>query len=287
MPQKPARKFSLYAMTWRMPIIVWQLVFFVGPVLFMIAMSFFLVKNYRMTEAFEFVNWSKMMSRGYFWDSYWYTCLIAAVSTVCAMLLAFPAAFALAFRASDSTRRWAIFLLIIPFFTSYLVRTFSWFVILSESGVVNAMLGYIGLGPFTMLNTNFGTLVGYMTLTLPLVVILQTITMANIDKTLVEAARNLGCKPLATIWQVILPLSKTGFIVAAIFCFILSFGDFVAPFYLGGSQEPTLPILILDTTKSGQQWPRAAVVAIIMMGTLFTIAFAGIALAYRKRKGAK
>ncbi len=287
MPQKPARKFSLYAMTWRLPIIVWQLVFFVGPVLFMIAMSFFLVKNYRMTEAFEFVNWSKMMSRGYFWDSYWYTCLIAAVSTVCAMLLAFPAAFALAFRASDSTRRWAIFLLIIPFFTSYLVRTFSWFVILSESGVVNAMLGYIGLGPFTMLNTNFGTLVGYMTLTLPLVVILQTITMANIDKTLVETARNLGCKPLATIWQVILPLSKTGFIVAAIFCFILSFGDFVAPFYLGGSQEPTLPILILDTTKSGQQWPRAAVVAIIMMGTLFTIAFAGIALAYRKRKGAK
>ena len=287
MPQKPARKFSLYAMTWRLPIIVWQLVFFVGPVLFMIAMSFFLVKTYRMTEAFEFVNWSKMMSRGYFWDSYWYTCLIAAVSTVCAMLLAFPAAFALAFRASDSTRRWAIFLLIIPFFTSYLVRTFSWFVILSESGVVNAMLGYIGLGPFTMLNTNFGTLVGYMTLTLPLVVILQTITMANIDKTLVEAARNLGCKPLATIWQVILPLSKTGFIVAAIFCFILSFGDFVAPFYLGGSQEPTLPILILDTTKSGQQWPRAAVVAIIMMGTLFTIAFAGIALAYRKRKGAK
>ena len=287
MPQKPARKFSLYAMTWRLPIIVWQLVFFVGPVLFMIAMSFFLVKNYRMTEAFEFVNWSKMMSRGYFWHSYWYTCLIAAVSTVCAMLLAFPAAFALAFRASDSTRRWAIFLLIIPFFTSYLVRTFSWFVILSESGVVNAMLGYIGLGPFTMLNTNFGTLVGYMTLTLPLVVILQTITMANIDKTLVETARNLGCKPLATIWQVILPLSKTGFIVAAIFCFILSFGDFVAPFYLGGSQEPTLPILILDTTKSGQQWPRAAVVAIIMMGTLFTIAFAGIALAYRKRKGAK
>ncbi|MCP5072135.1 MAG: ABC transporter permease subunit, partial [Rhodobacteraceae bacterium] len=97
------------------------------------------------------------------------------------------------------------------------------------------------------------------------------------------ASRNLGCKPLATIWQVIIPLSKTGLIIAAIFCFILSFGDFVAPFYLGGSQEPTLPILILDTTKSGQQWPRAAVVAIMMMGTLFAIAFTGIALAYRKR----
>jgi ABC-type spermidine/putrescine transport system permease subunit I len=149
--------------------------------------------------------------------------------------------------------------------------------------VINALLGYIGFGPYVMLNTNFGTLVGYMTLTLPLVVILQTITMANIDRTLVEAAKNLGCKPFATIWRVIIPLSKTGLIVAAIFCFILSFGDFVAPFYLGGSQEPTLPILILDTTKSGQQWPRAAVVAIVMMITLFAVAFIGIALAYRKK----
>ena len=253
----------------------------------MVAMSFFLVKNYRMNEAFEFVNWSRMMTRGFFWDSYWYTLGIATLSTFCAMCVAFPAAFALAFRAAESTRRWAIFLLIIPFFTSYLVRTFSWFVILSENGVVNAVLGYVGLGPFKMLNTDFGTLVGYMTLTLPLVVILQTVTMANIDKSLIEAARNLGCSPLRTIWQVIIPLSKTGLIIAAIFCFILSFGDFVAPFYLGGSQEPTLPILILDTTKSGQQWPRAAVVAIMMMVTLFVIAFTGIALAYRKRKGSK
>lgn len=283
MPIKKSRKIDIYAMTWRLPIIIWQLLFFVGPVMFMIAMSFFLVKNYRMMEAFEFINWSKMFSKNYFWDSYFYTITIASISTILAMVLAFPASFALAFKASEQMRRWAIFLLIIPFFTSYLVRTFSWFVILSEKGVVNALLGYIGLGPFTMLNTNFGTLVGYLTLTLPLVVILQTVTMANIDRTLIEAARNLGCKPLSTIWKVIIPLSKTGLIVAAIFCFILSFGDFVAPFYLGGSQEPTLPILILDTTKSGQQWPRAAVVAIVMMITLFSVAFIGIALAYRKK----
>lgn len=287
MSEKYQIRLNIYALTWRLPIIFWQLIFFVGPVLFMVAMSFFLVKNYRMNEAFEFVNWSRMMTRGFFWDSYWYTLGIATLSTFCAMCVAFPAAFALAFRTAESTRRWAIFLLIIPFFTSYLVRTFSWFVILSENGVVNAVLGYVGLGPFKMLNTDFGTLVGYMTLTLPLVVILQTVTMANIDKSLIEAARNLGCSPLRTIWQVIIPLSKTGLIIAAIFCFILSFGDFVAPFYLGGSQEPTLPILILDTTKSGQQWPRAAVVAIMMMLTLFVIAFTGIALAYRKGKGSK
>ena len=274
--------FNLYALTFRIPIIIWQLLFFVGPVVFMIAMSFFLVKNYRMTEAFEFVNWTKMFSKNYFWDSYWFTIFIAAFSTSLTMLLAFPASFTLAFRVSEITRRWAIFMLIIPFFTSYLVRTFSWYVILAEKGVINALFGYVGLGPYTMLNTHIGTLVGYMTLTLPLVIILQTVTMANIDRNLIEAAYNLGCKPFSIIWRVILPLSKTGMIVAAVFCFILSFGDFVAPFYLGGSQEPTLPILILDTTKSGQQWPRAAVVAIMMMLTLFIVAFGGIMTAYAK-----
>ena len=91
-----------------------------------------------------------------------------------ATILAFPASYALAFKTSDTVRRWAIFFLIIPFFTSYLVRTFSWYVILAESGALNAVFSWFGIGPFTMLNTPFGTIVGYMTLTLPLVVVLQT-----------------------------------------------------------------------------------------------------------------
>ena len=275
-----------FALTFRLPIIFWQLLFFLGPLIFMIAMSFFLVKNYRMTEAFEFVNWDKMLSRGYVWDAYWRTLFLAALATSVASLIAFPAAFALAFRASEAVRRWAIFLLIIPFFTSYLVRTFSWYVILAEAGAVNAALGWVGLGPYTMLNTPFGTVVGYLTLTLPLVLILQTLALASVDRNLIQAAHNLGCTPARTVWAVIIPSAKTGLIVAALFCFILSFGDFVAPYYIGGSKPPTLPILIIDTTKSGQQWPRAAVVAVMMMATLFAIAFTAIWLAYRKRKGA-
>ncbi len=272
-----------FALAFRLPIIVWQILFFLGPLIFMVAMSFFLVKNYRMVEAFELKNWVKMMTRGYVWDSYWLTLALATLTTVAASLAAFPAAFYLAFRTSESLRRWVIFLLIIPFFTSYLVRTFSWYVILAESGVINGILGWLGLGPYIMLNTMFGTIVGYLTLTLPLVVILQTVSLANIDMRLVQAAQNLGCSPAHTLWTVILPLSRTGLMIAALFCFILAFGDFVAPYYLGGSKPPTLPILIIDTTKSGQQWPRAAVVAVMMMVTLFAIAFTTIVLAYRKR----
>ena len=277
------KKIDAYALTWRLPVIIWQILFFVAPLIFMVAMSFFLVKNYRMIEAFEFVNWAKMFSKGYFWDSYGLSLGLAVMATIGASLLAFPAAYGLAFKVSETTRRWAIFFLIIPFFTSYLVRTFSWYVLLAQAGIVNEILGYVGLGPYTMLNTMFATLVGYLTLTLPLVIILQTLSMANIDKNLIEASHNLGGGRFRTIISVIVPSAKIGMIIGALFCFILSFGDFVSPYYLGGSKPPTLPILIIDTTKSGQQWPRAAVIAVVMMVTLMTVAFSAIKLAYKKR----
>ena len=280
-----ARDSSIFKLTFRLPIVLWQSLFFIGPLFFMVAMSFFVVRNYRMQEDFVMKNWLKMLGRDYFWDSYVLTWGLAGIGTIVTMTVAFPAAYALAFKVSETVRRWAIFMLIIPFFTSYLVRIFSWYVILAESGVINAGLSYLGLGPFVMLNTKFGTVVGYMTLTLPLVIILQTFALANIDKSLVEAAFNLGCRPFRTIYRVILPMARTGLIIAAVFCFILSFGDFVSPYYLGGSKPPTLPILIVDTVKSGQQWPRAAVVAVVMMVTLFVVAFAGIMAAYRRRVG--
>ena len=278
------RKTDWYAIAWRLPLIVWQGLFFLGPLAFMIAMSFFLVKNYRMEAAFQFSNWERMLTRGFFWDAYFLTLWLAALAVIITSALAFPASYFLAFKVSESARRWAIFFLIIPFFTSYLVRIFAWQVILAQQGVINAGFSVFGLGPYTMLNTKLGTIIGYLTLCLPLTVILQTFALANIDSRLVEAAHDLGCGRLRAIFTVIMPMAKTGLVVAAVFCFILSFGDFVAPYYLGGSKPPTLSIMIIDTSKSGQQWPRAAVVAIMMIVTLLTVAFAAIGFAYRKRK---
>ena len=105
--RKVSRRLDRYALTWRLPIIFWQLAFFVGPLLFMIAMSFFLVKNYRMVEAFEFVNWIKMLGRDYFWDSYLLTIGLAMLSTLVVTVLAFPASYALSFKVSPTVRRWA------------------------------------------------------------------------------------------------------------------------------------------------------------------------------------
>jgi spermidine/putrescine transport system permease protein len=237
-----------------------------------------------MEPDFALKNWEKMFSRGYFWDAYWLTLGRASLAAVIASLVAFPASYALAFKVSPTARRWAIFFMIIPFFTSYLVRAYAWQVILAEQGVINAGLSYLGLGPFTMLNSGIGAMVGYLTLTLPLVVILQTFSLASVDRNLIEAAWNLGCSRFRTIFRVIIPSAKVGLILGAVFCFILSFGDFVSPYYLGGSKPPTLSILIIDTTKSGQQWPRAAVVAVTMIVTLLVVAFAAVSAAYRKPK---
>ncbi len=282
MPAPPPRSWNAYALTWRLPMIVWQVLFFIVPLCFLIVLSFWLVKNYRMEPAFVDKNWIKMFSRGYFWDAYWRTLGLACLSTIVTSLLAFPAAYALSFKSSEQLRRWAIFLLIIPFFTSYVVRAYAWQVILAQQGVVNSLFGMVGLGPYVLLNSVFGTVVGYLTLTLPLVIILQTLSMSNVDRSMIEAAWNLGCSRLRTVFTVIIPMAKVGLIIGALFCFILSFGDFVSPYYLGGSKPPTLSILIIDTTKSGQQWPRAAVVAITMIVTLFVFAFTAVTLAYRK-----
>ena len=278
------RRRLIYAMTWRLPIIIWQAAFFLVPLGFMVVMTFWAVKNYRMEPDFVLQNWDKMFSRGYFWDAYWLTLGRATLAAVIASLVAFPASYALAFKVSPAARRWAIFFLIIPFFTSYLVRAYAWQVILAEQGVINAGLSYLGLGPFTMLNSGIGAMVGYLTLTLPLVVILQTFSLASVDRNLIEAAWNLGCSRFRTIFRVIIPSAKVGLILGAVFCFILSFGDFVSPYYLGGSKPPTLSILIIDTTKSGQQWPRAAVVAVTMIATLMVVAFSAVSAAYRKPK---
>jgi spermidine/putrescine transport system permease protein len=278
-----SRRFDVYPYVWRLPLLIWQSAFFVIPLIFMAAMSFWLVKNYRMEPALVFDNWERMLSRGAFWDAYWITLWRAVLAGVIASAIAFPASLFLAFGLSDNARRFALLCLIVPFFTSFLVRAYAWQVILAESGPVNAVLGGLGLGPFTMLNSGFGAMVGYLTLVLPLVVIFQTWSLAAIDKSLIEAAGNLGASAWRTLGSVIIPAAKTGLVLGALFAFIMTFGDFVSPFYLGGSKPPTLTILIIDTTKSGQQWPRAAVVAIMMILTLFAVATAAVKAAYGRR----
>ncbi|MDP6590298.1 MAG: ABC transporter permease [Alphaproteobacteria bacterium] len=278
------RKADGYALFWGLPLALWQLVFFLAPVFFLIVMTFWTVKNFRLAPDFDTVNWVNMFSKSYVIDTYFRTLWYGALAAIVVSVLAFPASYALAFKASPTVQRIGIFMLITPFFTSYLVRVYSWQTVLSDHGLINSLFGLVGLGPFDILNTLIGTLVGYLTLTLPLVILLQFFSMSNVDKNLIEAAHNLGCGRLRTVFLVIVPSAKIGIILAGTFAFILCFGDVVSPVSLGGSKPPTLGILIVGKVKQGNNWPRAAVVAVVMGLTLIVTAFTALYFAYGVKK---
>ena len=269
-----------YALFWGLPLALWQGIFFLAPLAFLVVMTFWTVKSFRLEPAFETANWINMWSKGYVVDTYLRTLGYGLLAAVVCSLLAFPAAYALAFKVSPATRRLGVFLLITPFFTSYVVRVYSWQAVISDNGILNTVFGFLGFGPVEMLNTLFGTVVGYLTLCLPLVILLQLFSLANVDRSLIEAAHNLGCGRFRTVFVVIIPSAKVGLILAATFTFILCFGDFVSPVSLGGSKPPTLSILIVDTVKQGNHWPRAAVVAVTMVATLIVVAFTALYFAY-------
>jgi ABC-type spermidine/putrescine transport system permease subunit I len=270
-----------FPLFWAVPPLLWQLAFFAAPLGFLVAMTFWTVKNFRLNPDFSFANWVFIVNAGFFSTAFVYT-LKLAVTAVIASVVAFPAAYTLAMKVTPSTRRFLIFLLVVPFFTSYPVRIYSWQVFFSPPGIVNRFIGLFGIEPMTLLNTPFSTMIGYLTLVLPLVILIQTFALSNVDKRLIEAAHNLNCSRLRTIFTVLVPAAKVGLTVAAAFAFVLAFGDYISPLLLGGSKPPTLSILIADQVKSGNNWPRASVVAVIMIVTLMVTLLTLLSFAYRR-----
>ncbi len=273
----------LYCALWAAPMPAWQLVFFAAPFALLAALSFWSVRNFRLVPDVSTAAWTWMLTTGYVWDTLLRTLAYAGAAAALVTLLAFPAALAIAFVLRPRPRAAVLALLVVPFFTSYLVRVYSWQTFLADNGIVNALLRPLGLDVAGMLNSPFAMMVGYATLCLPLVVILQSMSLLAIDRTLIHAAHNLRCGPLRSVSAVIVPAARPGIVVGAVFAFILCFGDFVTPLYLGGGKHPTLAILIADTVKAGQQWPRAAVVALVMMAVLLATALAALSFAYRRR----
>lgn len=269
-----------FNLSWVTPPLLWQLLFFIIPLGFLVAVTFWSVRSFRLTPDFVLANWRHILTAGFFSSAYVYTFALAALTAALASAIAFPAAYTMAFKIGPGSRRLLIFLLVVPFFTSYPVRVYSWQVVLSPFGIINKLLSLMSLGPLHLLNTPWVTIVGYLTLALPLVILLQTFALANVDRTLVEAAKNLGCSPLRAVITVLIPAARVGLIVAAAFAFVLAFGDYISPLLLGGSKPPTLSVLLADQVKSGNHWPRAAVIAVVMVLTLMTVLLIMLGVAY-------
>jgi spermidine/putrescine transport system permease protein len=278
----PIRGF-LFAALWGLPMGLWLLLFFVVPLLLLILISFWRVENFQLSAVYNLKNWHDVLTIPFFRVGYYRTFLYACLATALSVLLAFPLAYTLSFKLSSSTRRLCLLLLITPFFTSYLTRAYSWQVILADNGLVNSALVLLGLQPVHILNTPVATIIGYLTYLLPLVSLLLLASLDNIDRTLIDAAHNLGLGRLGCIFRVVVPTGRVGIVFAATFAFIISFGDFVAPSILGGGNPPTLSILIIDTVKSASDWPSAAAVAGVMILTLLAVSLLSFKVAFKGR----
>lgn len=265
------------------PPLGWQLIFFVAPLCVLVAMSFWSVRSFRLTPDFTVANWTFLLHAGFFWSGYLYSLELATGTAVLVSLLAFPAAYLLAFNIGAPLRRIAQFLLVIPFFTNYPIRIYSWQVFLAQEGIINYALGAVGIAPVKMMGTPGATMLGLVTLTLPLVLLMQSVALAAVDRDLIQAALNLGARPGRTVTAVIIPAARVGLVMAAAFAFIMAFGDFVSPALLGASKPPTLSTLVSDQVRSGNNWPRASVVAVSMVVTLMVVISVLTGLAYAGR----
>jgi len=275
----------IFPVAWGAPLVLWQGAFYLAPFLFMVVLTFWVVASFRLTPAATLENWAHILETGFFWDAYGRSLLGAGIAALAASVLAFPCAYVLGLKVSRRARALGACLLITPFFTSYLVRAFTWRTMLGDNGVVNAALGYLGLGPFRMIDNLFGTVVGYLALVFPLVLVLQLLSLAFVDRRLIEAAHNLGCSGLRAVFVVVIPAARIGLVLAAAFAFVLSFGDFVSPQTLGGSNPPTLSLLVVEQIRGAFHWPRASVIAVVMVATLLGVIAASMFFAYRGAGG--
>lgn len=198
---------------------------------------------------------------------------VAAATTV----LAFPIAYFLAFRAG---RRAGLFLvlLLIPFWTSFLLRVMAWKVMLGSSGVINSFLQYTGLtnepAAFLLYN-RFAVVVTLIYVWTPFVALPVLAGLQRIDPTLLEAAADLGSTPARRFWRVVLPLSAPGMIAGFFMCFIPTVGEYVTPLLVGGSAGSMYGNLIQDFFTKAANWPLGAAMSLIMLvGTLVFVGFA-------------
>ena len=194
---------------------------------------------------------------------------IAFVSAVLALLVGYPMAYFIA-RSPEPWRSLLLMLVILPFWTSFLLRVYAWQGFLRSNGVINNFLLWIGIidQPLVMLQTDFAVYVGIVYTYLPFMILPLYANLVKLDESLLEASADLGARPLATFFHVTLPLSMPGVIAGFMLVFIPAIGEFVIPELLGGPDTLMIGRVLWDEFFSNRDWPVASAVAIAMLVVL-------------------
>ena len=197
----------------------------------------------------------------------WLTSLrIAATSTIVTLLLGYPMAYAIA-RSAPERRPLLLMLVVLPFWTSFLIRVYAWMGLLDENGLLNQFLRWSGIAanPATILGTEWAILLGIVYAYLPFMVLPLYATLEKLDSGLLEAAADLGARPIAAFLTITLPLSLPGIVAGCLLVFIPAVGEFVIPDLLGGTQTLMIGKVLWDEFFTNADWPLASAVAICLL----------------------
>jgi putrescine transport system permease protein len=211
-------------------------------------------------------NYWFLTSDELYWLAYLSSLKIAVVSTLLALLVGYPVAYGMA-QARDEWRPTLMMLVILPFWTSFLIRVYAWIGILSQEGLLNQFLGWTGIisEPLSILNTNTAVYIGIVYTYLPFMILPIYAALEKLDASLLEAAEDLGCSRIKAFWLVTVPLSKNGIIAGCFLVFIPAIGEFVIPSLLGGSKTLMIGKVLWEEFFNNRDWPVASAVAVILL----------------------
>jgi spermidine/putrescine transport system permease protein len=205
---------------------------------------------------------------------------LAALNTVVCLLVAFPVAYTIALKARGTWKLILIALVVVPFWTSFLIRTYAWMTLLGANGVPR-ILELVGIGDVRLLNTPFAVSLGIVYNYLPLMVLPIYVSLERLDRSFVEASRDLGAGPIATIRQVVLPLAAPGILSGIVLVFIPIMGEYLIPILLGGGKTYFLGNALADLFLQSRNWPFGSALATVFVAGMIVLVAGYLAVSRR------
>jgi spermidine/putrescine transport system permease protein len=256
------------------PGLLWLGAFFLLPFAGMVALSFRAMDGRAIAPGFSAANYTRFWADGAIFQGLVNSLEITVVVTVLSVLLAWPLAAIIAFRVPVRWQRLALLLAVLPFWTSYVVRSYSWALVLGDNGVVNRALLGIGIiaEPLEIAATRAATVIGFVHFFVMLLTLTIYANLRQLSPNYARAAADLGAGPLRIFWHVILPLTLPGIMTGAFLTFVLCIGDYITPQILGGNTELTLPQIIMMQLGRQGNFPMAAALSVILMAVV-TLAY--------------
>ena len=245
------------------PALLWTLAFFALPFAAM-AVASLLPKG---GDGLSLANYTQFFANPSYWRALTNSLEVTLIVTVISILLAYPFAWILAFVVPERWQRLALMLAVLPFWTSYVVRSYSWLLVLSEKGAVNSVLLALGLlsDPLQLANTRAGTVIGFVHFFVMLLTLTIFANLKQLSPNYRKAAADLGAGPVQAFIHVILPLTLPGIMVGAFLTFVLAIGDYITPQILGGNNELLMPQLIMMQIGRRGDFASASALSIILM----------------------